>query len=183
MNINTNKYDILVNQAIKVCKEPQNSSEIAKKLYAIQKEILSLKDKEEKKIKEILLDNRELTEFLDNIINESEILMIVKSKKIKKELMLLILDDIICFICQIDDRDIIEECYNIPLPNFTNFMFGSKRNFIIRSPVLYRCPNEKMLILKDAIFLKKCPFIFNIEEITENKNIKNEFFKLTEIYN
>ena len=64
--------------------------------------------------------------------------------------MLLILDDIICFICVIDDRDIIEEYYNIPLPNFTNFMFGSKRNFIIKSPVLYRCPYDKILILKDA---------------------------------
>jgi hypothetical protein len=177
-----NKYDILINQAKKVCNEPQNSSEIAKKLISIKKEIMSIKDKEEKKTKETLLENRELTEFLDNIINESEILMTMKSKKIKKELMLLILDDIICFICVIDDRNNIEEYYNIPLPNFTNFMFGSKRNFIVKSPVLYRCPYEKILILKDAIFLKECPFIFNIEEITDNKNIKNEFFKLAEKY-
>lgn len=176
------KYELLINQAIKVCNEPRCPSDIAKKLFAIYKEIISIKEKEEKKNKEILLENRELSEFLEEILNESEILTTVKSKKFKKDITLLLLDDITDYIYYINDKNIRDEFHNIPLPNFTHFMFGSKRNFIIKSPVLYRCSENKIEILKDAILLRECPYIFNINEITNRKDIHKEYQNLHNAY-
>lgn len=177
-----NKYDILINQAEKVCNEPKNPSEIAKKLFYIQKEIISLKEKDEKKNKELLLENREISDFLDGVVNESEILTTVKSKKFKKDITLLLLDDIIEYVCFVNERNVKEINHAIPLPNFTHFMFGSKHNFIIKSPVLYKCSNNKIEILKDAILLKECPYIFNIKEITKDLNIQKEFTDLNNKY-
>jgi hypothetical protein len=184
IKMSMHKYDTLINQARKLCNEKNNATDSAKKLFAIKREIEILKEKENKKNKEILLENRELSEFVENILNESELLILTtsKSKKIKKEMMLLVLDDIIDYIFMLDKNNIDQSNYSIPLPYLTKHIFGSSRNLIIPNAISYKCTPEHINILKDVILLKESPYKFDIDDIVINNDIKKEYEFLTKKY-
>lgn len=180
-----NKYESYLSQAEKACKNKKDTySDIAKKLFLIQKDIFTLEEKEKKKDKEYLLENRELSDFLNCILNESEVLMtlIQKNKKFKKEVVMLLLDDVIDYIMFLKDKNININSHNIPLPNLTDFMFGTRHNFSIPTPILYNSSSENINKIKDIIIFKKNNYIFNIDEITNNDDIKNEFNNLMKKY-
>jgi hypothetical protein len=196
------KYNTLLNQAKKLCTKKNKDKakislsddndiydDIADKLFTIYKEIDYLRDKESKKYKDSLLDNSKLSDLLDNIIGDSEVLMVTKSKKLKKELLLALLDDIMEYIENnellgnngniIFINDEYNE-YNISLPKFTKFIFGSKKSLFCEKPAIYKCPGENMAKIKNVISEMEKPdtLDFNINEITNDIHVRDEFDKM-----
>ena len=185
------KYNTLLTQAKKLCGKKNKDdiyADIAKQLFIIYREVDSLRDKEIKRYRELLLDGTKLSEILDNILSESEILMITKSKKIKKELSLSLLDDIIQYIEKnelFNNNIIFDKKENmIPLTKLTNFIFGSTTKFIVETPIVYKCPQTDILKIRDAILEgeRPDPLNFNVNEITDDIHVRAEFNKLVEAY-
>jgi hypothetical protein len=185
------KYNNLLTQAKKLCGKKNKDdiyTDIAKQLFIIYRDVDSLRDKEIKRYRELLLDNTKLSEIFDNILSESEILMITKSKKIKKELSFSLLDDIIQYIEKnelFNDNIIFDKKENmIPLTKLTNLVFGTTEKFIIEKPVIYKCPQTEIMKIRDAILEgeRPDPLIFNINEITDDIHVRAEFNKLVEAY-
>lgn len=185
------KYNNLLTQAKKLCGKKNKDdiyTDIAKQLFIIYRDVDSLRDKEIKRYRELLLDNTKLSEIFDNILSESEILMITKSKKIKKELSLSLLDDIIQYIEKnelFNDNIIFDKKENmIPLTKLTNLVFGTAEKFIIEKPVIYKCPQTEIMKIRDAILEgeRPDPLIFNINEMTDDIHVRAEFNKLVGAY-
>ncbi len=181
-----------MNQARKIGSKQNKdvtSFDIAKQIFDIYKEINDLRDKETKRKKELMLDNLELSNLLDNILNESEILMITKLKKVKKEMMLNLLDDITEHIDKyelVNDNIIKNDCDQIiELKNLTYLVFNPKQNFIVEKGIMYKCNKINFCKISDILrnFEDPDPMIFNIETISDDIHVKNDLKKMIEIYN
>jgi hypothetical protein len=187
------KYNTFLNQAKKICgkKNPNDIyADIAKQIFNIYREVSSLRDKEIKRYRELLLDNTKLSEILDNILSESEILIqiVSKSKKLKKELSLTLLDDIIKYIenNELFNNDVIlnKKEHMIPLVNLTDFIFGSKEKFVIEKSIMYKCSEIDLIKIRNFILEgdNPDPLLFNINEITDDIHVRYEFNKMVEDY-
>ncbi len=102
-------------------------------------------------------------------MSESEILMTTKSKKIKKELSLSLLDDIIQYI---EKNGMFNNNINfdnnenmIPLTKLTNLVFGATEKFIIEKPVIYKCSYTEIMRIRGIILDgdRPEPLNFNVD--------------------
>jgi hypothetical protein len=175
------KYNILMSNAKRICENKDSYHfDKAKFVHDIFKSVEKLRYKEDKKYKESLLNNSRLFIILDNMLSESEMLIIAKSKKIKKNLMMCLLDDIFDYIEKNNRNKNNDACEIITLSNLTNFLFNPAKNFKTDTPILYKISSSTFSRIRDIINNsdKRNLMPFDISNITDNIHIINEYNKM-----
>lgn len=195
-NINmsiVHKYNGLLNQAKKLVKlhndELENNdicSNTAKQIFDIYREIDGLRDKEKKKYCEDLLDDENLGTMIENILNDIVLFTTTKMKKIKREMMLALENDIMNYI-EKDVHEVNEYQQDrtekmISLHKTTRFVFGSFKSYVIEKPVIYKCPHDIYCKIFNIIKAKEKPdnLEFKINDITTNLRLRTEITKMIE---
>jgi hypothetical protein len=190
------KYNSLLSQAkkqAKTCDDNDTTKDIKgliKSIFDIYKEIDILRDKEYKKYKENLIDNEIFSGILENILNDSICFAAIKTKKVKKEIMVCLLSDFISHIGNSSEFDFNEYHTNQPdqfivLVHTTRCFFGSYKKFVISDPVIYKCPYNIYCKIYNTIKTSEKPddMEFDISKLTSNSVLQQELENVISAYN
>lgn len=187
------KYNSILNQVKKDVKKKSNKDmmyiETAQYLFDVYRQIDVLRDKEIRRYYEIIIDDVDMGIILDDILSDSELFPIIKlTKKVKKELLLCLITDIFDYIekneCLNDFIILNENDKLILLDKTTKFVFGTKKNFIIEKPVIFKCPKNDFIKICNIIKSKDTPdnLEFNIDDMINDIHAKAELHKMINKY-